>query len=670
MWEWLEEIFGKGFMPHGHCYLWTPALVWAQVGSNLVIGVAYASIATTLTLLVRRIRNIPFAWVYLAFGTFILSCGLTHWIDVVTVWHPIYWFDAGVRLLTAVASVGTAVLILPLTPHVVRLAETARLSAERGERLAVALAELKTANESLTSREASARQRADVSEEQFHNLVETMPQLAWLNAPSGTILYRNRRWSEYTGIELDALARDGIAELQDPDLTGDLVRRWQSALATETVFDSECRIRRADGELRWFVARAVPVRDKAGVVVRWVGTCTDIHDQRMLRDEALRTARMKDEFLATVSHELRTPLNAILGWSRMLTTGSLGDTARAKALETIERNAVNQVQLVDDLLDISRIVSGKMRLEIAPTEPAEAVERAIETVRPSILARELHVVATLDPRAGPVLGDAARLQQIVWNLLSNAIKFSPKGGRIEVGVARVDATVEITVVDGGIGIRPEFLPHVFDRFSQEDGSIRRQQGGLGLGLAIVKHLVELHGGTVTVASEGPTTGASFVVQLPVARVQTSLPRATDDTTATAAKLGAPRELDGLRLLVVEDDADSRELVCTILRACGVAVHEAGTAKEGLQVLADHEIDVILSDIGLGGVDGYEFMRSVRANPAYASIPSAALTAYARAEDRREALEAGYQMHLPKPIEPAELLAVVANLVGIRAAMKA
>jgi PAS domain S-box-containing protein len=280
MWDWLDRVFGRGFMPHGHCYLWTPSMVWSQVSSNFLIGLAYASIASTLGVLVHRIRNIPFGWVYVAFGVFILSCGLTHFFDVVTVWHPVYWADAAVRVVTAVASVATAVLILPMVPQAVALAETARLSDERRLKLESALSDLELANAKLAEREQEAQQRAELSDEQFQSLVEAMPQLTWISSPGGRNLYRNARWAEYTGLDLAELRARGWESVHDPALLEMVTERWRSALKSGAVFECECRLRRADGEYRWFIARAVPLRDKAGRITRWIGTCTDIHEHR------------------------------------------------------------------------------------------------------------------------------------------------------------------------------------------------------------------------------------------------------------------------------------------------------------------------------------------------------------------------------------------------------
>ena len=666
MWEWLERIFGHGFMPHGHCYLWSPEMVWTQVSANLLIGTAYAAIATTLAVLVRRIKNIPFAWVYLAFGTFILSCGLTHFFDIVTVWHPIYWADAGVRVVTATASVATAVLILPMVPKAAALAEDARLSNERGRQLELAHRELEKAHERLAEREREAQLRARTSEDRVHSLVETMPQLSWISEPSGKTIFRNKRWQEYTGLSFEDPNDPGWGDVQAPETAEPVVSAWKKALETKQPYEVEASFRRADGEYRWFLVRASALFDDLGNVISWMGTCTDIHDQRLLHEEALRTARMKDEFLATVSHELRTPLNAILGWSRMLREGTLSESKRDRALESVQRNAVAQTRLVDDLLDVSRIISGKMHIEPGLTNAADAVEAALDAVRPAALAKGVELRAEIDHAAGLVMADAGRVQQIVWNLVGNAVKFTQKRGQVRVRVARVNSHIEMEVSDNGIGIKRDFISHLFQRFSQEDGSIRRSHGGLGLGLAITKHLVELHGGEIEADSKGEGQGAKFVVTLPLATEQTaSMASGSPDSKRSRAPWPAERpELRGLRLLLVEDDIDSREVVSAILGDTGIEVTCADNAEQALELLRTVAIDVIVSDVGLPGRDGYAFIKAVRTNPAFAKTPAAALTAYAHAEDRRRALEAGFQMHLRKPFDQVELFNVIGDLAKL------
>ncbi|MCA1816835.1 MAG: PAS domain S-box protein [Acidobacteria bacterium] len=398
-----------------------------------------------------------------------------------------------------------------------------------------------------------------------------------------------------------------------------------------------------------------------------------VENARLYR-EAQEVNRLKDEFLATLSHELRTPLTAVLGWTRLLGTGQLDAETQARALETIERNAQAQVQLIDDILDVSRIIRGKLRLNVRPVELAPVIESAVDSVRPAAEAKGVRLQVVLDPRTGPVSGDPDRLQQIVWNLLSNAIKFTPRGGRAQVLLSRANSHVEIVVSDTGQGIAPEFLPYVFDRFRQADPTTTRVHGGLGLGLAIVRHLVELHGGTVKAESEGAARGATFRITLPLLA---ALPSQIEPAAETARDAPAPEEagrlagldcqpeIEGLRVLVVEDDADSRELLVAVLEQCGADVVAVASAPEAMRSLADWRPDVLVSDIEMPGEDGYSLIRRLRALPAErgGDTPAAALTAYARAEDRMRALLAGFQIHVPKPVEPAELVTVVASLAG-------
>ena len=388
-------------------------------------------------------------------------------------------------------------------------------------------------------------------------------------------------------------------------------------------------------------------------------------NERLYR-EAQESSRLKDEFLATISHELRTPLTAILGWAHMLRTGQFDGNSAAKAFETIERNARAQAQLIDDLLDVSRAITGKLRLDVRPVDPNSFIESAIEAVRPAAEAKGVRVQKIMDTGVVSVSGDPVRLQQVVWNLLSNAIKFTPRGGRVQVRMERVNSHVEIAVSDTGPGIAPEFLPHVFERFRQADQRTTRQHGGLGLGLAIVRHLVELHGGSVRAESPGEGQGSTFTVLLPVAPVYQSgdlAERVHPAARDTLPVFECVERLDGLRVLVVDDEPDTRELLKVGLGRCGAEVSAAGSAGEALALMKAAVPDLLISDIGMPDEDGYALMRRVRQLQAEAGgrVPAIALTAYARTEDRMQALRAGYQMHVPKPVELAELVTVAASL---------
>jgi len=380
------------------------------------------------------------------------------------------------------------------------------------------------------------------------------------------------------------------------------------------------------------------------------------------RDEA---SRLKDEFLMTVSHELRTPLTAIYGWARMLSTGQIRDSQRPRAIEAIERNAAALQQLVNDLLDVSRIVSGKLRLDVEPVSLPDVVGAGIDAIRPAAHAKGISVVTTAQDRDLSVAGDAGRLQQVVWNLLSNAVRFTPSGGRIEVSVARAGGDVGIVVRDTGPGVDAQFLPHAFERFRQGASGTTRAHGGLGLGLAIVRHLVELHGGTVEASNNTPPPGATFRILLPAQPA--AMPAVESAQPLAAARVGGVRpdtRIDGIRVLVADDDMNARELLAVILENAGAEVRAAASSEDALMILQTWAPDVVLSDIEMPGEDGYALIDKVRRlNTTQARLVAIALTAHARPEDRLRALDAGFQWHLAKPVDPAELLSVIVMLLA-------
>jgi CheY-like chemotaxis protein len=387
--------------------------------------------------------------------------------------------------------------------------------------------------------------------------------------------------------------------------------------------------------------------------------------ERAARAEAERAGRLKDEFLANLSHELRTPINAILGWSQLITPGESTVADVAEAMDVIQRNARLQAHLIDDLLDMSRVMSGKMRLDVQRVELAPVIEAALESVRPAAEAKNIRIEKVIDPLAGPVTGDPARLQQIIWNILSNALKFTDKGGKVQIVLERVNSHLDLSVADTGAGISAEFLPHVFDRLSQAEQLPSRKYTGMGLGLAIVKSLTELHGGTVRVKSAGLGLGSTFIISLPVSILHAkpdSKGRHHPTSQRHLCPPYAPR-LDGVRVLIVDDDADAMELVKRVLNSCDAHVTTAASAMEGLKLLLEECPDVVLADIGMPDIDGYEFVKQVRGLELERArnTPVVALTALARSEDRRRAMLAGFDLHMAKPVEPAELVAVVGRL---------
>jgi CheY-like chemotaxis protein/nitrogen-specific signal transduction histidine kinase len=382
--------------------------------------------------------------------------------------------------------------------------------------------------------------------------------------------------------------------------------------------------------------------------------------ERAARSDAERASNLKDEFLATLSHELRTPLSAILGWSQLLQSGRLSEKDHDEGLAVIERNARMQKQLIEDLLDVSRIITGKFRLEVQSVQLIDVASAALDTLRPSIEAKEIQLVTSFDSSLPLVRGDPARLQQVVWNLLTNAVKFTPRGGRVELAVRREGSQIELSVTDTGLGIEPEFLSQLFQRFRQADASTTRRHGGLGLGLAICKHIIELHGGNVAAESEGHGKGARFIVRLPIPALETAGGAAD---AAPGGETGPTESLRNVRVLMLDDDLDSQRLVTRILEATQASVTPVSSATEALELLERETFDIVISDIGMPNIDGYMFIQRVRsaANGKH-RLPAVALTAFARPEDRRHALEAGFDRFLSKPIEAAELQATVKELL--------
>jgi signal transduction histidine kinase/CheY-like chemotaxis protein len=393
-------------------------------------------------------------------------------------------------------------------------------------------------------------------------------------------------------------------------------------------------------------------------------------NEKAARMEAETSNRAKDIFLATLSHEMRTPLNAIVGWISILRAKGSEDEDVVEGLAVIERNTKAQVQLIGEVLDVSRIVSGKLRLEMRPCELVEIINAGIDVVRPGAEAREITLDVQLDPAASRATCDATRIQQVVWNLMSNAVKFTPKGGKIRVTLARDKSSLQIEVCDNGQGISPELLPYVFDRFRQADSSSRRKFGGLGLGLSIVKHLVEMHGGTVEARSRGEGQGSTFIVRLPIRAVQIPLSQdeALDEDVEAAVPALPLARLDGLRVLVVDDEADARRLLVKVLEGVGANVIAADSAGKALEALGDKRakpgIDVLVSDLGMPDQDGYDLIREVRRRGYHAKeLPAVALSAFVHKDDARQAVLAGFQVHIPKPVDPHDLTAVIASLTG-------
>jgi PAS domain S-box-containing protein len=507
------------------------------------------------------------------------------------------------------------------------------------------------------------------SEERFRGLAESVPLIVWAVGPDGAIHSCNQAWTVYSGLE-------PTGQVTDPRFvhSEDLERvrsSWLQARGSGTQWEAEYRLRRRDGEYLWHLGRALPELDGKGAISGWIVTATDIDERKRTYDlraqllqqeqrarEAAEAAnRAKDEFLANASHELRAPLNAILGWVQMLRAGMLDESRAAHALATIERNALLQRSLVEDILDVSRIIAGKVALEKEPVRLGVIVDAAIEAARPTASAKDIGIDQTSDGNADEVMGDPRRLQQALGNLLANAIKFTPHGGSVKVHTWREGPSISVRVTDTGIGIGKDFLPYVFDRFQQADGSSTRAYGGLGLGLAIVRHILELHGGHVLAESDGPGRGALLTMTLPAE----DLP--SDRSVRSSSPLLGGRDLSGIRVLFVDDEPDARELALEFLCGRGADVWAAASTEEALRLLQELRPDVLVSDIGMPKEDGIALIQRIRrlSPEEGGDIRAVAVTGLASREDARRALAAGFQEHLSKPLQLDKLLETLARL---------
>jgi PAS domain S-box-containing protein len=545
-----------------------------------------------------------------------------------------------------------------------------------------------TERKNAEEREQKLLTEAATANAKFRAFFEQGPLFAGIMALDGTIIEANRLSLEACGYTKEQVVGKLFWECPWWNKSAALMDQIKTAVAetaTGHIFRAVMPYFVADGSQRTMSLLVLPIKNEAGRTVFLAPTGTDITDlkraesqrddllqaERAARLSAERASLLKDEFLATLSHELRTPLNGILGWSQIMQQANSGPEVIAQGLEVIERNARAQSEIIEDLLDMSRIISGKVRLDVQRLDLSSIVQSAVETARPTAEAKGIRLHTVIDPLNGvAVSGDVNRLQQILWNLLSNAVKFTPKGGRIQVLLERVDSHLEISVIDTGEGIKPEFLPFVFDRFRQADASTTRRHGGLGLGLSIVKQLVELHGGSIRVHSGGPGQGSTFVIALPFAVLHGSPEPETErrHPRLTPKRIGTANvevNIKGIRVLLVDDEKDARALVTNLLESCRAVVTSAESVNNAVALLQESKFDLLISDIGMPGEDGYSLIKRVRSlgPSAGGDIPAIALTAYARFEDRVRAIAAGFQMHIAKPVEPVELITMVAAAVG-------
>lgn len=560
-------------------------------------------------------------------------------------------------------------------------------NAELENRVAARTAELSEANQSLRA-EIARREEAEAAErrqrEWWRVTLSSIGDAVIATDREGHVNYLNATAQSLTGWTSEEAAGQPLDRVFN--IVNETTRRTVESPIVRVLREgivvglaNHTALIAKDGGERPIDDSGAPILDDHGRILGAVLIFRDITEQKKnesareqllanehrAREQAEAASRLKDEFVATISHELRTPLNAILGWARLLRGGKLDPEACLNAMETIERSAENQARLIEDLLDMSRIITGKLQMEMRTMDSVAAARAALKTVTPTAQAKGIRLISEFDPNTGFISGDPDRLQQIIWNLLSNAIKFTPRGGKVEVRLAREQSQVVISISDTGQGIEPDFLPHVFDRFRQADSSSVRKHGGLGLGLAIVRHLVEIHGGTITAHSEGLGHGATFTVRLPVTPLQTQ--NAVPEAPPSNRRLSPETDpvLEGLRILIVDDEADARRMLAQLLKSYGVEVSTAASAAEALEILNRQNLDLMISDIGMPETDGYWLIRRVRELKigADGKLPAIALTAYAQMQDRLRALAAGFQHHIPKPVEPAELTTTIASLTG-------
>jgi PAS domain S-box-containing protein len=543
---------------------------------------------------------------------------------------------------------------------------------EAGVFFALNLTELKQARKALVE-----------SNMRYSAIVEAMPEILFTALPDGKSDFFNQKFYEYTGLSAEEATGFGWFNVLHSDDAEQTATLWRESVETGKPFETDYRFRSLTGEYRWFRGRAVPLCDESGNISKWQGVCMDITLQKVIEQERenllfrerqardlAETANLaKDEFIALISHELRTPLNSMLGWTNILRSQKVDEETFQQGLETIERSAKSQVTLIEDLIDSAMIAMGKMRIRPEKIHLESVIQSALDVVIPAAEAKSISLQFHMQALNDDLLGDSGRLQQVIWNLLSNAVKFTPENGVVEVAVKTVEKNVEITVRDSGQGISPELLPVIFDRFQQADLSRTRRFGGLGLGLSLVKQLVELHGGMVSVESEGEGLGATFTVKLPLkvkasGILKISMLSALKKSEATNTMQSS---LTNLRVLVVDDDPDAREISAIVLKQQGALVIQANSASQAFTILSstgkDQLPELLLSDIGMPDEDGYSLLRRVRALPPEqgGNIPAVAVTAFTSAEDRRRALDTGFQAHVSKPIDTDELIEIVAKL---------
>lgn len=506
-----------------------------------------------------------------------------------------------------------------------------------------------------------AEEKLKESEKLFRMMADNISHFAWMADENGNRFWFNRQWFEYTGTTFEEMKGMGWKKIHHPEHIDRVLKNLEKCWKTGEIWEDTFPLRGKDGQYRWFLSRALPIRDESGKIIRWFGTNTDITDRKIAEEALVAANRSKDEFLSILSHELRTPLNSILGWIKMLRAGGLDEEKIARAHETIERNARLQCNLIEDLLDVSRIISGKMRIEKMEVDLAAVAASSANSVRPLAEAKQLSLKYSSEIDSLIIYGDQNRLQQIIVNLANNAIKFTPAGGNVSIKLSKTESSARLEIIDTGIGIGADFLPYIFDRFSQADTTTRRNFSGLGLGLTIVKHLVELHGGSISVTSGGTGKGSVFTLDFPLQRDQGPEENFLSEIKRPG-RTGAKLSFEDKKILLVDDDCDGIEPLQILFESYGAQVVCADSPVAAFECLKADAFDLIISDIGMPGTDGYQFVRDLKRLDDYRRIPTIALTAFAGPDARRQALDAGFSYHHSKPVDHQLLLKTVSGFL--------
>lgn len=688
MFEQLTQWFDStSFMPHGHCYLWRPHLLWLHVVSDAVTAFSYYSIPIALVYFIRKRSDIGFNWVFWMFALFIFACGTTHVMSIYTTWVPQYLSQGLVKALTAAASIITSYALWALMPTALKVPSPAQLKLANIS-LESEIAERRRAQEELLKIKASLEDRiAERTRElndanrRLERILNLMPTgVLLIERDNGRVRFANRHADELFGGELPKA--NSVSEyhnhynctdtngqrIPEIDLPAARVARGEKVQGMEML----CHLNKNTS--RALLVSGEPLVDDDGVEREGVVTFMDVSNIKKIETELRNANRMKDEFLATVSHELRTPMNVIIGYLELLRDYKQSDEEYREAVTVMSRNANIQVSLIQDILDVSSIVSGRMRTNPVVVDFNAVVESSLASIRVSAATKDIKLKRNIAHSPTYVYVDPGRMQQVIWNLLTNAVKFTHPGGEIEVTVEQSESDIVLHVRDNGEGISNEFLPYVFQRFSQEDSSITRPHGGLGIGLSLAYHLVELHGGTIKVESKGKGMGSTFTVTLPkltvakrdeLGEVVAEFPKHSDEKEALPPRKNKLRDVD---VLVIDDQQDIRELLSISLRHAGAKVRLAESAAEGYRFYLESKPDIILCDIGMPGEDGLSLIKRLRKHEELTktTTPAIALTAYAREEDKQRNIAAGFNMHIAKPVESHLLVAMIEKLIRRKA----